>query len=136
MPRQKPIVVVGSINIDLVSVSAKIPGVGETVLGTDFQIHPGGKGANQSVAVARLGYPVRLIGRLGSDEFGTQLRTHLQAVGVDIAGVATYEGTSGSQRFLFPRQARTVLWSPRAQMPEWRLRILNQTFTLREAGWS
>lgn len=95
MPRQKPIVVVGSINIDLVSVSAKIPGVGETVLGTDFQIHPGGKGANQSVAVARLGYPVRLIGCLGSDQFGTQLRTHLQAVGVDIAGVATYEGTSG-----------------------------------------
>jgi len=91
----KPVVVVGSINTDLVAVTAKIPAVGETVFGTDFQIHPGGKGANQAVAVARLGYPVRLIGRLGNDTFGATLRTHLDRVGVDIAGVATSEGTSG-----------------------------------------
>lgn len=92
---QKPIVVVGSINTDLVAVTERIPAVGETVIGTDFQIHPGGKGANQAVAVARLGYPVRLIGRLGSDPFGAQLRTHLESAGVDIAGIATSEGTSG-----------------------------------------
>lgn len=95
MSRQKPIVVVGSINTDLVTFAERIPAVGETVTGTDFQIHPGGKGANQAVAVARLGYPVRLIGRLGSDPFGTQLRTHLESAGVDVAGVATSEGTSG-----------------------------------------
>ena len=95
MSRQKPIVVVGSINTDLVAVTRRIPAIGETVIGTDFQIHPGGKGANQAVAVARLGYPVRLIGRLGSDPFGAQLRTHLDGAGVDIAGVATSEGTSG-----------------------------------------
>jgi ribokinase len=88
---QKPIVVVGSINTDLVAVTERIPAVGETVIGTDFQIHPGGKGANQAVAVARLGYPVRLIGRLGSDPFGAQLRTHLESAGVDIAGIATSE---------------------------------------------
>jgi ribokinase len=65
------------------------------VIGTDFHVHPGGKGANQAVAVARLGYPVQLIGRLGNDEFGSQLRSHLEGAGVDIAGVATSDGTSG-----------------------------------------
>jgi ribokinase len=92
---QKPIVVVGSINIDLVAVTQRIPVVGETVLGSDFQIHPGGKGANQAVAVARLGYPVRLIGRLGNDTFGVDLRTHLEKAGVDITGVSTSDGASG-----------------------------------------
>src|SRR5580692_6189944 len=95
MPSQKPIVVVGSINTDLVSSTRRIPSVGETVIGTDFRIHPGGKGANQAVAVARLGYPVQLIGRLGNDAFGTQLRSHLENSGVNIAGVATSDGTSG-----------------------------------------
>ena len=73
----KPIVVVGSINIDLVANTDRIPVEGETVLGRDFHIHPGGKGANQAVAVARLGYPVRMIGRLGDDAFAAQLRTGL-----------------------------------------------------------
>jgi ribokinase len=92
---QKPIVVVGSINTDLVAVTQRRPAVGETVIGSDFQIHPGGKGANQAVAVARLGYPVRLIGRLGSDTFGAELRTHLEKAGVDITGVSTTDGASG-----------------------------------------
>ena len=95
MAGQKPVVVVGSINTDLVAVTSRIPVVGETIFGKDFQIHPGGKGANQAVAVGRLGYPVRLIGRLGNDAFGSQLRTHLTSAGVDIAGVATSEGASG-----------------------------------------
>ena len=68
----KPIVVVGSINTDLVSMTERIPLVGETVLGNDFHIYPGGKGANQAVAIARLGYPVRLIGCVGSDSFGVE----------------------------------------------------------------
>jgi len=92
---QKPIVVVGSINTDLVAVTKRIPAVGETVIGSDFQMHPGGKGANQAVAVARLGYPVRLIGRLGSDTFGTELRSYLETSGVDITGVSTSDGASG-----------------------------------------
>lgn len=95
MSEQKAIVVVGSVNTDLVALTPRIPAVGETVIGDDFQIHPGGKGANQAVAVARLGYPVRLIGRLGNDAFGTQLRAHLESAGVDIASVSTSEGTSG-----------------------------------------
>jgi ribokinase len=91
----KAVVVVGSINIDLVANTERIPVEGETVLGSDFQIHPGGKGANQAVAVARLGHPVSMIGRLGNDGFGAQLRAHLEKEGVDVAGVATSEGTSG-----------------------------------------
>lgn len=95
MSAQKPIVVVGSINTDLVAVTQRIPAIGETVIGSDFQIHPGGKGANQAVAVARLGYPVRLIGRLGNDTFGADLRTHLERAGVEISGVSTSDGASG-----------------------------------------
>jgi ribokinase len=92
---QKPIVVVGSINTDLVSVTERIPVAGETVLGSSFQIHPGGKGANQAVAIARLGCPVRLIGRLGSDSFGREARAHLENAGVDTGLVGTSEGPSG-----------------------------------------
>lgn len=92
---QKPIVVVGSINIDLVVRTKRIPMAGETVLGGNFRVHPGGKGANQAVAVGRLGYPVRMIGRIGEDAFGAQLRSHLQEEGVDIAGVTMTEEASG-----------------------------------------
>jgi ribokinase len=91
----KPVVVVGSINTDLVSVAERIPHVGETVLGSDFRIHPGGKGANQAVAVARLGYPVRMIGRVGTDSFGREASLHLEKTGVDTECVRTSEGASG-----------------------------------------
>src|SRR5215475_2440658 len=92
---RKPIVVVGSINIDLVARAQRIPLAGETVSSSDFQMHPGGKGANQAVAVARLGYPVRMIGRVGSDPFGEKLRAHLAETGVDTSLVLTSEGGSG-----------------------------------------
>jgi len=92
---KKPVVVVGSINIDLVANTERIPVEGETVLGSDFQIHPGGKGANQAVAVARLGYPVAMVGRIGDDSFGLQLRRHLEDANVDVSAVATTPGTSG-----------------------------------------
>ena len=95
MSAQRSIVVVGSINIDLVARAPRIPAPGETLLGEDFATHPGGKGANQAVAVAKLGYPVQLIGRLGDDGFGTQLRDHLTRSGVDIAAVRTSPGSSG-----------------------------------------
>jgi ribokinase len=92
---QKPIVVVGSINTDLVAGAARLPVAGETVLGSSFQIHPGGKGANQAVAVSRLDYPVQLIGKVGADQFGEQARSYLQSAGVDISGVEVDTGTSG-----------------------------------------
>jgi ribokinase len=92
---RKPIVVVGSINIDLVARAERIPLAGETVSSSDFQMHPGGKGANQAVAVARLGYPVRMIGRVGSDAFAEKLRAELTLNGVDASLVRTSEGPSG-----------------------------------------
>jgi len=95
MSSRKPIVVVGSINIDLVAKAERIPVTGETVLGTEFPTHPGGKGANQAVAVARLGYPVCMIGKLGDDIFGVQLREHLQSAGIDVSAVQTIPGSSG-----------------------------------------
>ena len=91
----KPIVVVGSINTDLVSLTDRIPLVGETVLGSDFKIYPGGKGANQAVAIARLGYPVRMIGRVGTDSFGRDALEHLKSAGVDTKLVGTSDGSSG-----------------------------------------
>lgn len=77
------IVVVGSLNIDLIVRTPHIPAPGETILGHAFSTAPGGKGANQAVAAAKLGAPVKMIGRLGADEFGKNLRAHLSAVGVD-----------------------------------------------------
>ncbi len=91
----KPIVVVGSINVDVVAVCERIPVPGETVSGSAVRLFPGGKGANQAVAVARLGYPVRLIGRLGSDVLGEQLRSALEREGIDLAGVTVSEGPTG-----------------------------------------
>ena len=100
MSTRRPIVVVGSINIDLVTLTDKIPAPGQTVIGTGFQIHPGGKGANQAAAVARLGYPVQMIGRLGNDHFGSQLRTHMQSLGIDCSAVAACDEPSGAATIL------------------------------------
>ncbi len=92
---QQPIVVVGSINIDLVSKAEKIPVSGETVHATEFKTHFGGKGGNQAVAIARLGYPVRMIGKVGSDSFAERLRSGLEQAGVDISAVGTVDDSSG-----------------------------------------
>jgi ribokinase len=92
---QKPIVVVGSINLDLVVGTDRIPQVGETVMGSRFNTFCGGKGANQAVAVAKLGYPVSLVGNVGNDTFGRKLRQGLEDGGVDTTCVNTVEGPSG-----------------------------------------
>jgi ribokinase len=92
---QKPIVVVGSINLDLVVGADHIPQVGETVIGNSYDTFYGGKGANQAVAVAKLGYPLAMVGNVGNDAFGTQLRTGLEDAGVDTTYVNTVEGASG-----------------------------------------
>jgi ribokinase len=79
--------VAGSINMDVVAAADRHPRIGETVAGNAVHYFPGGKGANQAVAAARLGTPTTLIGRLGADAFGQQLRTYLTAQGVLLAFV-------------------------------------------------
>jgi ribokinase len=82
------IVVVGSINMDLVTQAARFARPGETLLGERFLTVPGGKGANQAVAAARLGAEVALVGALGIDTFGRQLRQGLAAEGIDLTHTA------------------------------------------------
>lgn len=77
------IAVVGSLNMDLVVRASRIPAPGETILGSDFRPVPGGKGANQAVAAARLGAQVAMVGRLGRDAFADSLRDNLAKAGVD-----------------------------------------------------
>ncbi|AXE33712.1 ribokinase [Chromobacterium phragmitis] len=89
------VLVVGSINMDLVVSSPRLPRLGETVMGSGFAIYPGGKGANQAVAASRLGAEVTMIGCLGNDEFGAQLRSNLEREGVDIRYVREASVSSG-----------------------------------------
>jgi ribokinase len=78
------VVVFGSINMDVVVQVPRLPVAGETLIGQNFFTAFGGKGANQAVAVARLGVPVRMVGQVGNDDFGQTLRMGLQAVGVNV----------------------------------------------------
>lgn len=89
------IVVFGSINMDLVVRTPRLPTPGETLTGHTFFTAPGGKGANQAVACARLGAPTRMVGRVGDDLFGEQLRISLRSAGVQADGVLTTPGPSG-----------------------------------------
>ncbi|TCI36517.1 ribokinase [Exiguobacterium sp. SH3S2] len=92
------IVVIGSVSMDLVVTTNKRPQAGETVIGNTFQTVPGGKGANQAVAAARLGGQVEMVGCVGSDEFGNIIRQnfkqnqvgtrHLRTIGEEVTGTA------------------------------------------------
>lgn len=79
--------VAGSINMDVVATAARHPKVGETVAGKQVLYFPGGKGANQAVAASRLGARTTLIGRLGKDSFGAELKVFLRSQGIDLGYV-------------------------------------------------
>jgi ribokinase len=81
------IVVFGSLNMDLVVRSPRLPHPGETILGNSFETMPGGKGANQAVAAARLGATTQMVGRVGADDFGEALRQGMAIAGVGINGI-------------------------------------------------
>jgi ribokinase len=89
------VIVIGSVNVDLVVSGARLPGPGETVTGGRFERHDGGKGGNQAVAAARLGAPVEFIGAVGGDSFGTEARAALAAAGVGVDGLATTAAATG-----------------------------------------
>jgi ribokinase len=89
------VVVVGSINADLVVTLGRLPAPGETVIGGRFARHGGGKGANQAVAAARAGARVRLVGAVGDDDFGRAALEELEREGVDVSAVATSSEPTG-----------------------------------------
>ena len=88
------VIVFGGINMDLVTFSEKFPESGETVVGTKFLQYAGGKGANQAVAAARMGAQVKMVGKVGDDDFGNQLLRLLDSSGVEIEGIAIEPNTS------------------------------------------
>ncbi|TGE33759.1 ribokinase [Desulfosporosinus sp. Sb-LF] len=87
MDLRPKIVVIGSLNMDLVVKALRAPGRGETVMGEEIHFIPGGKGANQAVGLARLGAETAMIGVVGSDAFGEDLMKALQKDGVNTSGV-------------------------------------------------
>src|SRR6516225_7823988 len=89
------IVVVGSINLDLVARVARLPRPGETLAGSSFASCPGGKGANQALAARRAGADVALFGAVGSDAFAGPALAMLRADGVDLAGVRMLAAPTG-----------------------------------------
>jgi ribokinase len=95
-PERTPvIVVVGSLNIDLIAYTSRVPAAGETVIGERFQMGFGGKGANQAVMAARLGARVAMVGALGDDVYAGMTVDNLIAQGVDATHVARVGGSSG-----------------------------------------
>jgi ribokinase len=89
------VVVVGSLNMDLVTRAQRLPRAGETLHGESFSTVSGGKGANQAVASARLGAQVSMIGCVGEDAYGEQLRAALLAEQIDCRALTSVEGSSG-----------------------------------------
>lgn len=107
--------VAGSINMDVVATADRHPLVGETVAGKAVLYFPGGKGANQAVAAAKLGAPTTLVGRLGTDAFGQQLRIFLAAQGVDLAFVKdTAEAHTGTALITIANADNTIVVVPGA----------------------
>jgi sugar/nucleoside kinase (ribokinase family) len=111
----KNIIIVGSLNADLVQPVPRVPQPGETILAGDLQLVPGGKGANQAVAAGRLGGKARMIGELGEDSFADVLIASLRSSHVDHAGVGRSPGSTGTACILvLPNGENLIVVSPAA----------------------
>lgn len=131
----KPIVVVGSINMDLVSHTKRIPVPGETVIGSSFEMHSGGKGANQAAAVARLGYPSILLGAIGDDIFGAKLQTTLRDYGVDVSSLRIANEASGTATIVVDSAGEnTIIVTPASNRQVTVSYLENNREVLRRAG--
>lgn len=110
------IAVLGSINVDLVTNVEQLPGSGETVQGNSLRRYPGGKGANQAVAVARMGVQVMLFGKVGDDVFGNELVASLDAAGVSTARIEreSKEPTGCAVITVNARGENTIVYVPGA----------------------
>jgi ribokinase len=107
--------VAGSINMDVVATADRHPRIGETVAGHAVLYFPGGKGANQAVAAAKLGAPTTLIGRIGQDAFGDELKAFLAAEGIDLSLVRqTSETHTGTAIITLAHADNTIVVVPGA----------------------
>src|SRR4029450_887700 len=107
--------VAGGINMDVVATAARHPRIGETVAGNAVLYFPGGKGANPAVAAAKLGASTTLIGRLGKDAFGDELKAFLAAQGVDLSFVQqTSEAHTGTALITIANADNTIVVIPGA----------------------
>jgi ribokinase len=107
--------VAGSINMDVVATADRHPRIGETIAGNAVLYFPGGKGANQAVAAAKLGAPTTLIGRLGRDAFGDELKAFLTAQGVDLTFVQqTADAHTGTAIITVANADNTIIVVPGA----------------------
>ena len=126
------VVVIGSANADLVLDVDHRPVAGETVLGSDVVITPGGKGANQAVAAARVGGEVAFIGCVGADEYGALLRASLAGAGVDLAGLRTVDAPTGNAIIIVtPDGENSIIVAPSANR-----QVSPQMIDELEAVWS
>lgn len=109
------VVVVGSANADLVVEVPRRPLGGETLLGSDLAVHPGGKGANQAAACARAGATTRFVGCVGDDDHGAFLRRRLREAGVDVEDIRTADRPTGTAViFVTPDGENSIVVSPGA----------------------
>ncbi|CUA85508.1 ribokinase [Gulbenkiania indica] len=109
------VAVVGSINMDLVALVPRFPAPGETLIGSRFETFPGGKGANQAVAAARLGAEVAMVGCVGGDGFGRELLSGLAAEGVDTSAIhVSGEASTGVASILVSGGENTIVVVPGA----------------------
>ena len=114
---QRRILVVGSLNADLVQNIKRVPNPGETIEGSELQMFCGGKGANQACAAARLGGAVSMVGMVGADAFGSRLRSEIEAAGVHISGIgASAKSTGAATIFVLPSGENLIVLSPGANM--------------------
>lgn len=131
--RPLPIEVVGSLNIDLVTVTPRPPSAGETLRATSFSTGFGGKGANQAVACARLSLPdtrVRMVGAVGDDQFGSDFLKHLGNEGINADAVRVVEGKKTGTSLIIVEEGsgeNRILFSPGAND-----NVTPETVTLRE----
>ncbi|MDK2799456.1 MAG: ribokinase [Clostridiales bacterium] len=98
--KKSRITVIGSLNMDLVVNVSHMPKVGETIMGRNFITIPGGKGANQAVAAGKLGADVYMIGKVGTDEYGSVLMDNLKSANVDVSGVKQQENMHTGLAFI------------------------------------
>jgi ribokinase len=103
------IVVIGSLNMDLIALTPRLPVSGETILGTSFLNEPGGKGANQAYAAAKLGGEVAMLGRIGRDDYGERMCANLASVECDVSGIQQVATSSGIAMILVAKSGENTI---------------------------